>query len=222
MMTRPCAARVVVMREITRRKQAEEARLRESEERFRVLVEQAGEAIYVLGRAGMFVEVNRMGCELLGYSRPELLKMRVADLAPELDQETVEKLLSQVEPGRAFTMETQSRRKDGTLIPVEVAVSWYTIREQQLLLALVRDVTEKKAAEEEIRKLNSSLEQMVEQRTAELESMLANATIGLAFFDRDVRYLRVNRCLARMNGIPLEEHLGRTAREVLRRSSRDH
>ena len=45
--------------------------------------------------------------------------------------------------------------------------------------------------------------------------MLANATIGLAFFDRDIRFLRINRCLAEINGIPADAHLGRPLREVL-------
>ena len=45
--------------------------------------------------------------------------------------------------------------------------------------------------------------------------MLANATVGLAFFDRDVRYIRINHCLAEINGIPLEAHLGRSLRDLL-------
>ena len=77
------------------------------------------------------------------------------------------------------------------------------------------DVSARKRAEEEIQSLNVSLERRVAERTAELESMLANATIGLAFFDRDIRFTRINHCLAQMNGIPVADHIGRSLREVL-------
>ena len=65
------------------------------------------------------------------------------------------------------------------------------------------------------RALNARLEERVAARTAELESMLANATVGLAFFDRDLRFIRINHCLAEINGIPLEAHLGRSLRDLL-------
>ena len=83
-----------------------------------------------------------------------------------------------------------------------------------IFVGILRDITERKAAEEEIRNLNASLELTVARRTAELESMLANATIGLAFFDRQLRFLRVNRHLAEYTGVPVEEFLGRTLREL--------
>ncbi len=108
-----------------------------------MLVEQAADAFFVLDEAGTFVDVNRMACEILGYSRPELVGMGVVDVQEEFDQEAVEGLLSQVEPGRAFTMQTHSRRKDGTCFPVEVRLSRYAIQGQQLFLALVRDITER-------------------------------------------------------------------------------
>jgi len=142
-----------VSRDSSERKQAEQA-LRESEERFRVLVEQAADAFFLLDENGRFVDVNRMACEILGYSRPELLGMRVVDVVQEIDREDVEGVLSQVESGRAFTVRTHSRRKDGTCFPVEVRLSRYTIRGQQLFLALVCDITEREAREREIERLN--------------------------------------------------------------------
>ena len=83
-------------------KQAEQA-LRESEERFRLLVEQAADAFFVLDKKGRFVDVNQMACEILGYSPQELMGMSVVDVEQEFDQEGVEEILSRVESGRAFT-----------------------------------------------------------------------------------------------------------------------
>src|SRR5208282_2902454 len=61
----------------------------------------------------------------------------------------------------------------------------------------------------EVKSLNASLERRVAERTAEVDSMLANATVGLAFADRELRCIRINQYLADIDGFPIEEHLGR-------------
>ena len=89
------------------------------------------------------------------------------------------------------------------------------VEEEELVFnGVAFDVTGRKQAEEEVRALNACLEERVAARTAELESMLANATVGLAFFDRDIRYIRINHCLAEINGISREAHIGRSLREL--------
>ena len=100
-----------VSRDISRRKQTEQA-LRDSEERFRVLVEQATDAFFVLDEKGRFVDVNHMACEILGYYPSELVGMSVVDVEQGFDQEGVEELLSRVVSGRAFTA-TRARSAQG-------------------------------------------------------------------------------------------------------------
>ena len=77
------------------------------------------------------------------------------------------------------------------------------------------DYTELKRAEEEVKRLNASLERRVAERTAEVESMLANANVGLAFADRDLRCIRINQYLADIDGFPIEEHLGRRLEDLV-------
>lgn len=72
------------------------------------------------------------------------------------------------------------------------------------LIGVTTDITERKHAEEVQARLNATL-----------ESLLANAPVGFAFFDRQHRYLRINETLARINGLPVDAHLGRTIAEVL-------
>ena len=69
--------------------------------------------------------------------------------------------------------------------------------------------------EEEVKSLNASLERRVAERTAEVESMLANATVGLAFADRELRCIRINQYLADIDGLPIEEHLGQKFHDLV-------
>ncbi|MGA7496211.1 MAG: PAS domain S-box protein, partial [Isosphaeraceae bacterium] len=77
------------------------------------------------------------------------------------------------------------------------------------------DITELKKVEEEVKSLNASLERRVAERTAEVDSMLANATVGLAFADRELRCIRINQYLADIDGFPIEEHLGQTFHDLV-------
>ena len=111
--------------------------------------------------------------------------------------------------------EISAHRRDGTVFPMEIGVSEIEVEGKAIFVGILRDISERKAAEQEILQLNTSLELMVARRTAELESMLANATIGLAFFDRECRYIRINRCLADRNGRSIEEHLGQSIQQIV-------
>ena len=157
---------------------------------------------------------------VFGYAAAEVLGRNVSMLMPlPHSQEHGNYMARYLRTGErrviGFGREILAQRKNGTVFPAEIGVSETRIGGNVIFVGILRDISERKAAEEEIRKLNASLELVVARRTAELESMLANATIGLAFFDRDIRYLRINRCLAEINGIPADAHLGRPLREVL-------
>src|SRR5271157_3548720 len=116
---------------------------------------------------------------------------------------------------RDWRFEGRVLGRDGQFKWVQGLSSPHVEEEELVFNGVVFDISERKQAEEESRALNARLEERVAARTAELESMLANATVGLAFFDRDGRFVRINHCLAEINGIPLEAHLGRSLRDLL-------
>ncbi len=119
-----------------------------------------------------------------------------------------------------FDMELPIRRADGQH-------RWVRLRSQPRSLpggetlwdGVLMDITELKLAEAEIRGLNASLERMVAERTAEVDSMLANATVGLAFANRKYECIRINQYLADIDGIPVEQHIGRKLCELLPHAS---
>jgi PAS domain S-box-containing protein len=196
-----------------KRRQAENS-LRDREAQYRALIETTADGFWMSDAEGRLLEVNDAYVHPSGYSRTELLGMRISDLeAQEKPEETAAHIRRIILEGSDL-FQSLHRRKDGTVWPVEVNIT-YCPSAGGRFFCFLRDITGRKRAEDEIRTLNASLELMVARRTAELESMLANATIGLAFYDRDFRFLRINHCLAQINGIPLDAHRGRSLRELL-------
>jgi PAS domain S-box-containing protein len=126
---------------------AEEA-LRESEARYRMLLEEASDGIHTYDERGHFVEVNKRLCEMLGYERDELLRMRVQELLPADDLAAQPIRFGDLSAGKTLVSQRQLVRKDGTLIPVEI--SGRMLR-GGLFLAIIRDISERRRAEERLR-----------------------------------------------------------------------
>jgi PAS domain S-box-containing protein len=135
-----------VINDITERKQAEEA-LRESERRFRELVEQAADAVFVVDRNGTIVDVNQRACMNLGYSREELLVRTVHDIQVAVSRDRLQALWSTLTPSHPQTIQGVHRRKDGSTFPVEVRVGLFEFGDRRLIVALARDITERIQAE---------------------------------------------------------------------------
>jgi PAS domain S-box-containing protein len=137
--------------DITERRQAEEA-LREGETRFRTFVDHAADAFFVHDEEQHRVlDVNRQACETLGYSREELIGMVPHDFDPDVDAPLLQRIDERIEAGGVFTFETRHRRKDGTMFPVEVRIRPFRHGGRRLHLALARDISERKRAEDERR-----------------------------------------------------------------------
>ena len=149
------------------RKQAEDA-LRVSERRFRSLVEEATDAMFVVDRiTGQFVDVNQEACDGLGYDREELLALRVVDLQQDHSWEELSEAWKKLEPGKPITVEGHHQRKDGSIFPVEVRIGPFESDERPLLLATARNITERRRTEEARVRAEQALEK---QRTLSMRS----------------------------------------------------
>ncbi len=156
-------------------KHSMEQRLQASEEKFRRLVEQAADALFTHDREGRLLDVNRAACESLGYSREELLQMTVMDIEVGVAHPQLDFMWQQMTPDAPLTANGRHRRKDSTTFPVEVRVGFIEAEGQQVMLALVRDVTERERVQHSLREAqatlletNTSLERRVDERTTAL------------------------------------------------------
>ena len=136
-------ATLVVARDITGRKRSEEA-LVQSEERYRAVVEQAAEGIFLFEVAtGDILESNAAFQELLGYATEELLSMKIYDLIAH-DRESIDRNIQRIlDEGSRFVGERRYRCKDGSLVDVEVTASLISYGGKWVICTVVRDVSER-------------------------------------------------------------------------------
>ncbi len=147
---------VVLVRDITERKAAEDA-LRESEASYRGIFEGVQDAIMVQGLDREILDFNQRACEMYGYTREQLLTMKIADLVPP--GHVVMSIQDMLEASRGGRLiETTDRRADGHAFPAQLSASLHTLGGKPRVLVVVRDITEAKLAEEEIRRRAAHLE----------------------------------------------------------------
>jgi two-component system cell cycle sensor histidine kinase/response regulator CckA len=138
-----------------RRRRAEDA-LRESEERHRIILRTAMDGFWLVDTQGRLLEVNEAYCRISGYSESELLAMHIPDLVVyETAEDTAEHIRKIIAQGED-RFESRHRRKDGSVFDVDVSVQHRPIK-GGLFVAFFRDITERKRAEEALRKSEERL-----------------------------------------------------------------
>jgi PAS domain S-box-containing protein len=146
------------------------AERRRAREEAHALFENAQEAILITDGESHYIDANPAACALTGYTRSELIRLKVRDLSP------TSALDSGVRAWKAFLergkMEGEHRiqRKDGTSVDVEYRAVAHILPGKHL--SVMRDITERKRAEQQVRKLYEELERRVEERTAKLKEAL--------------------------------------------------
>ena len=141
-------------------------------QRFRTAMDATADAIFLTNRRTMgFIEINATACTMLGYTREELFALGPASLSA-VTLEELESSYDDLIAGHGVNEMTQTRmrRKNGSEVQVEVHRQAQRSGADWIMVSVLRDITERKQAEEEILRLNADLEDRVRQRTAQLQA----------------------------------------------------
>lgn len=188
--------------DITARKQAEE--------RFRLtrfIIDQASESVFWMDSTGRFRYVNEATCKSLGYSREELLALRLPDIAPEVPPESFTARWDELRALGSSTFETIHRRKDGRVFPVEITATHVQSRGEEYFLGFARDITERKRAEEAL-----------SESDRRMQGIFDSAPFGVFIFElsADGRLILVQASpsASRILGIDTSALVGKTLEEA--------
>ncbi|UCB43518.1 MAG: PAS domain S-box protein [Dehalococcoidales bacterium] len=155
----------IITRDITERKQAQE--------KHQAIIKTALDGFWLSNLKGELLEVNDSYCAMIGYTREELLKMSVSDIEAIENPEMIAHRIKKITEQGSDRFETQHRRKDGEIINVEVSVNHHVVGEGQQFV-FIRNITERKWAEEELRqsfyKLLRTSEGTIQAMAATIES----------------------------------------------------
>jgi PAS domain S-box-containing protein len=183
-------------RDITERKRAAEA-LRESEERFRELVENANDIIYTHDPDGNFTSANPAATRIYGYTHEEILQLNIAQIvAPEYLPLARQKIQEKLEgSARTGPYELLTYTKEGKPIWVEVSTRLLEREDQPIgVLGIARDITERKRAEEEL-----------EESEERFRLAFEDGPIGMTIVGLDYKLLQVNKVFCEMLGYTEQE-----------------
>ncbi|RJQ47949.1 MAG: PAS domain S-box protein, partial [Nitrospiraceae bacterium] len=135
--------------------------IRESEKRYRMLFESAGDAIFILNAsgddAGKIVSANKAAADMHGYTIDELLKLNITDLDTPDDAKQAPGRIQRMLNGEWLKEEIMHHKKDGTVFPVEVSAGQMEFMNHKYILAFDREITERKKAEEMLKKRDRQL-----------------------------------------------------------------
>ena len=183
---------IVTLRSKTARKQAEQEVALLS-----FALDKVRETALLIDDTGRFHYVNEEACHVLGYTRAELLGLSIADIDSEFPVERWSDHWRDLKAQRSRTFESRHRTRDGRIFPVEISANYFEYGGRAYHLALVRNITERKRAEEEVR-----------NTAAQWQATFDAVQDLVLLLDKDFRILRANRAAAEFLGLPFDKIVG--------------
>ncbi len=123
-------------------------------EQLNIIIQNANDIFILLDASGKIIDINEAAIKTYGYSRGEFLKLKGEDLRAHQSKNTVKEDLQKLEREKKILIETYHVRKNGEIFPVEVGLALIELGSEQVIQAIIRDITERKNFEKNIIRLN--------------------------------------------------------------------
>lgn len=173
-------------------------KVRESETRYRMLFESAGDAIFILEaegeKTGKIVAANQAAAAMHGYTVDELLMLDISDLDTADAARMIPERAKRILAGETIKVELNHRKKDGTIFPVDLSAGLLELQNHKYILAFDRDITERKR-----------MENLLLQSKLEWEDTFDTITDMITIHDRDFNIIRANKAAQNILGLPILE-----------------
>lgn len=152
-------------------KRLSEIEIKKREKNYRMLMEQAVDGIFISDHNQKYIDVNHRACEMLGYSREELLNLNISDLFLKEELNKFPLQIDKILAGQTVLSERYLLRKDGTTIPVEINAK---LIEDGIMQAIVRDISDR-----------NKIEKALLISEANMKAVLDNSLEAILFFDKN-------------------------------------
>jgi PAS domain S-box-containing protein len=192
-----------IYRDITERKLAERT-LREKEEKYHNLFQHSNDAIFIHDLAGNIIDVNNRVLSLFGYDKSEILALTVSKMHPASELVKSAQAFRDVSKNGFVSFEINFQKKNGEIFPAEVSSSLFEISGTKVIQGVVRDISERREAEQNLRESEERYRELVEKAGA-----------AILIDDREGRFKYCNKRLADLFGYTLDEMQTKEIRSII-------
>lgn len=194
---------VSIAKDISEQKRTEEI-LKVNEKRYSNLFHQSNDAIFIHDMKGKILDVNQKALELFGYNKPGMLSLRIADLHPKTELEISKKAFHAIVKKGFVDFECRFKKNNGDIFHAEVSSSLFEAEGESLVHGVVRDITDRKRADEALRKSEMRYRALFE---------FANDAVFI--MSTEGEQILVNNKAADMLGYTIEELKGKPFKDII-------